>query len=95
MVRLPLAVAPLFVAWLETHFPDRKEKILSQIRSMRDGKLNSSKFGSRMRGEGPVAEQIRQFFRVSCHHFGLDRGGAEISAAAFRRILPDQPELPL
>jgi DNA repair photolyase len=95
MVRLPLAVAPLFIAWLETHYPERKEKILGRIRSMRDGKLNSSEFGSRMRGEGPVADQIRQFFRVSCHRFGLDRGPVEISATAFRRILPNQPELPL
>ncbi|HKC23681.1 MAG TPA: radical SAM protein, partial [Thermoanaerobaculia bacterium] len=28
MLRLPGAVAPLFVAWLERHFPDRKDKIL-------------------------------------------------------------------
>jgi len=95
IVRLPLAVAPIFVAWLETHFPERKEKILGRIRSMREGKLNSSKFGSRMHGEGPVAEQIRQLFRVSCHRFGLDRGHVEISASAFHRASPDQPELPL
>jgi DNA repair photolyase len=95
MVRLPLAVAPIFVAWLETHFPDRKEKILARIRSMRGGKLNSSEFGSRMCGEGPVAEQIRQLFRVSCRRFIRDRGLVEVSTAAFRRISPDQPELPL
>jgi len=95
VVRLPLAVAPIFVAWLETHFPERKEKILGRIRSMRNGKLNSSKFGSRMRGEGPVAEQIRQLFQVSCHRFGLDRGHFEVSAHAFHRISPDQPELSL
>ena len=95
VVRLPLAVAPIFVAWLETHFPERKEKILGRIRSMRNGKLNSSKFGSRMRGEGPVAEQVRQLFQVSCHRFGLDRGHFEVSAHAFHRISPDQPELSL
>jgi len=32
IVRLPLTVAPIFVAWLENHFPDRKDKILGQIR---------------------------------------------------------------
>jgi DNA repair photolyase len=95
IVRLPLAVAPIFVAWLETHFPERKEKILGRIRSMRDGKLNSSKFGSRMRAEGPHAEQIRRLFQVSCRRFGLNRGHFEINADAFHRISPDQPELPL
>jgi DNA repair photolyase len=93
MIRLPLAVAPIFVAWLGTHFPDRKEKILTRIRSLRDGELNSSKFGSRMRGDGPVAEQVRQLFQVSCRRFLLDRAHVKISAAAFRRFSPDQPEL--
>lgn len=95
LIRLPLTVAPIFIAWLETHFPDRKDKILARIRSMRDGKLNSSKFGSRMRGEGPVADQVRQLFQVSCRRFILGRGDVRISTAAFRRISADQPELPL
>ena len=95
VVRLPLAVAPIFVTWLETHFPERKEKVLGRIRSMRGGKLNSSEFGARMRGEGPIAAEIRQLFRVSCHRFGLDRERAEISVGAFHRLSPEQPELPL
>jgi DNA repair photolyase len=95
IVRLPLTVAPVFIAWLEKHFPERKEKVLNGIRQMRDGRLNTSDFGGRMRGEGPVAEQIRQLFRVSCHRSGLDRPQPELSAAAFRRILPNQMELKL
>jgi DNA repair photolyase len=94
MIRLPLVVTPVFIAWLDTHFPDRKEKILLRIRSMRGGKLNSSEFGSRMRGEGPFAEQVGQLFEVSCRRFALNRGHVQISGAAFRRTLPDQPELP-
>jgi DNA repair photolyase len=95
VIRLPLTVAPVFVAWLEAHFPERKEKILGRIRSMRGGKLNRSTFGSRMRGEGPVAEEIRQLFQVSRHRFGLDRARIELSTSAFRRVTPGQPELPL
>jgi DNA repair photolyase len=95
IVRLPLTVAPVFVAWLETHFPERKEKVLSRIRSMRNGKLNNPDFGSRMRGEGPMAEQIRQLFQVSCRRAGLNRDHKELSTAAFRRILPNQLELSL
>jgi DNA repair photolyase len=58
VLRLPLAVAPLFEGWLDRHMPDRKEKVLNQVRSLRDGKLNTSRFGSRMTGEGPAAERI-------------------------------------
>ena len=95
IVRLPLAVAPIFVAWLENHFPERKEKVLSRIRSLRNGNLNSAKFGARMRGEGPLAEQIRQMFHVSCRRAGLNRARRELSTATFRRLLPNQMELAL
>src|SRR5699024_1908651 len=44
ILRLPYNVKDLFRNWLEQHFPDRKEKVLSRIRAMRDGKLNDSEF---------------------------------------------------
>ncbi len=95
IIRLPLTVAPIFVAWLEKYFPERKDKILGQIRSIRNGKLNTAEFTSRMRGEGLLAEQIGQMFRVSCHRAKLNRGRLELSVAAFRRVLPNQLELAL
>jgi DNA repair photolyase len=95
IVRLPLTVAPVFIDWLETHFPERKEKVLNSIRRMREGRLNTSEFGARMRGDGAAADQIRQIFRVSCRRAGLDQPQTELSTAAFRRILPDQMELGL
>ncbi len=93
VLRLPLAVAPLFEEWLGRHFPDRKEKVLGQIRELRGGALNDPRFGSRMRGEGPRAEQLSQLFSVACRRAGLDRGGPELSVAAFRRVEPGQREL--
>jgi DNA repair photolyase len=95
VIRLPLTVAPVFVAWLERHFPERKEKVLNAIRSMRQGRLNTPDFGARMRGDGPLAEQIRQIFRVSCNRVGLGEFRSELNTAAFRRILPNQMELAL
>jgi len=93
MLRLPLAVAPLFEAWLEQHFPERREKILSHIRAIRGGRLNDSRFGVRMRGEGVRAEQIQQLFRVGCRRAGLTVGWPELSTAAFRRPGTAQLEL--
>jgi DNA repair photolyase len=90
IVRLPLAVSTIFVDWLETHFPDRKDTVLRRIRSIRGGKLNESTFGRRMRGEGILADQIRQVFHVACRRAHLNEEHVELSATAFRRIEPNQ-----
>lgn len=93
VVRLPYAVSELFGNWLEVNFPERKKKVLNRIRSIRGGKLNDPKFGSRMRGEGAFAEQIRSMFQIACRRAGIDSGGPELSTAAFRR--PSEPQLKL
>lgn len=84
-LRLPHAVAPLFERWLEQHFPDRADKVLNRIRSMRGGKLYDATWGQRGRGRGPWADQIRSLFEVSRRKAGLDREGGSLSTAAFRR----------
>jgi DNA repair photolyase len=73
-LRLPLTVEPVFLHWLEQHFPDRKEKVISRIRSMRDGKMNSSTFGERMAGKGIWAEQTKQMMSMFCKKYGLQCG---------------------
>jgi len=88
MVRLPGAVAGLFEAWLERHFPDRREKVLHRIREMRGGRLNDPRFGSRMRGEGVFAQQIDALFTAARRRHGLDQPLPELSAAAFQRPDP-------
>jgi len=93
VVRLPHAVAPLFEQWLETHFPDRKEKVLNRIRAMRDGKLYKSDWGKRFTGEGIFAEQIAQMFDVARRRAGFKEGFAGLSAAEFRR--PDSAQMTL
>jgi DNA repair photolyase len=83
-VRLPYAVAPLFEDWLGRHFPGKKETILSRIRQMRGGKLNDSRFGSRMRGEGIFAETIRKMFAIHARRVGLDQPSPELRTDLFR-----------
>jgi DNA repair photolyase len=91
LLRLPHAVAPLFERWLETHFPDRKDKVLNRLRALRHGKLYESAFGRRMRGEGIFADQIDSLFEVACRRHGLAGHLPELSTAAFRR--PAGPQL--
>lgn len=86
MLRLPYANKELFERWLGQHFPEKKDKVLGRIRAIRGGKLNDSRFGSRMRGEGIFADQIAQMFHVACRKVGLPEDGPELSSAAFRRL---------
>jgi DNA repair photolyase len=92
-LRLPYSVAPLFEEWLGRHFPDRKDKVLNRIRSLRDGKLNDSQFGSRMRGEGIFADQISAMFSVARRKAGILNPPLELSTASFRRIEKNQLSL--
>jgi DNA repair photolyase len=93
-LRLPGAVAPLFEDWLERHFPDRKEKVLNRVRSMRGGRLNDPEFGSRMKGEGVYAEHVSRLFGLSCRRAGIERGRfPKLSTASFRKGGGVQPGL--
>jgi DNA repair photolyase len=73
-LRLPLTVEPVFLEWLEQHFPDRKQKVIERIRTMRDGKMNSSTFGERMTGKGVWGDQTRQLMTTFCKRYGLACG---------------------
>jgi DNA repair photolyase len=84
-LRLPLAVAPLFSEWLEVHRPERKEKILSLVRDLRGGQLNDAEFGSRMRGEGPIAQNLQQMFRIYTQKYKLNHKDFRMSAEHFCR----------
>jgi DNA repair photolyase len=83
MLRLPWGVKDLFQTWLKEHYPDRADKILNRIRSIRDGRLNNAEFGTRMRGEGFYAEQVSNIFDLSRKRYNLDRY-ARLSSAHFR-----------
>jgi len=85
VVRLPYANTTLFEKWLETHFPDRKDKVLNRIKAMRGGKLYDAQWGKRMRGEGIFADQIQAMFDVARRKAGFSDEWRELSAEHFRR----------
>jgi DNA repair photolyase len=90
VMRLPHGLAPLFTEWLGTHYPDRKEKVLNRIRSLRGGKLNDPRFGTRHTGEGVFAREIRALFDIGMRKAGLHRRTNDLSTAGFRRPGPEQ-----
>ena len=85
MLRLPYAVKELFERWLETHFPDRRDKVLNRVRSMRNGKLYDAQWGVRGRGEGIFADQIGAIFYAGCRRAGLNGRGWQMRTDLFRR----------
>jgi DNA repair photolyase len=78
LLRLPYEIKDLFREWLMEHFPDRAAHVISLIHDMRGGRDNDPHFGSRMRGTGPIAELLRNRFKMACRRLDLNSGGREI-----------------
>src|SRR5678815_2639077 len=84
-LRLPFGLAPLFEEWLTLHVPLQKDKILNRVREIRGGRMNDPNFGSRLRGEGEYAKQLKMLFQATCRKLGLNAVRPTLSIDAFRR----------
>ncbi len=73
MVRLNGDVGQIFEDWLRKAMPDRADKVLNKIREAHGGNLFDHRSGVRMRGEGKIAEIIRDQFRLAKAKFFADR----------------------
>ena len=83
-LRLPHEVAPLFREWLSVHFPERGDKVMSIVRSIRGGKDNDPDFFTRMKPSGVWADLFRSRFRVACKRAGLGKAKFELDCTQFR-----------
>jgi DNA repair photolyase len=93
LLRLPHEVGDLFRDWLQIHFPDRAEHVLSLVRQTRQGRRNDPRFGTRMTGSGPWAELLRRRFEVAAGRLDLLGPGPSLDCSRFRP--PDRPQLDL
>ena len=84
MLRLPYGVKDLFKTWLETNYPDKAQKVIHHVQSVRNGKMNDANFGSRMRGEGVYADHVANIFSLFKKKYGLNRR-VSLSTNHFRR----------
>jgi DNA repair photolyase len=84
LLRLPHEVKPLFRAWLDSHRPGRAEHVYSLMRQLHGGREYDSRFGTRQRGSGPLAEIIAQRFGVATRRLGLDAPSPPLDTAGFR-----------
>ena len=89
LLRLPLEIKDLFIEWLEAHFPDRKNHVLSLLRDTRGGNLYQSAWGKRMRGDGVYADLLARRFELACKRLGLNERGWDLDTTRFSRpVLP-------
>ncbi|MGE5103097.1 MAG: PA0069 family radical SAM protein [Betaproteobacteria bacterium] len=92
LLRLPREVAPLFRAWLDTHYPLRAAHVMSLVQQMRGGHDYDATFGARMRGSGTFAELLEKRFAIACRRLGLNHGRrdhAGLDASRFRAPVMD------
>ncbi len=89
MLRLPHEVREVFKDWLDAALPERAAKVMSLVRSVRDGKEYDATFGRRQVGSGPYAWMIGRRFELTCQRLGLNASRLKLSTSAFRR--PPQP----
>lgn len=93
MLRLPYAVKDLFIEWLKREYPLKASKVISSIKSIRGGKLNSSEWGIRFKGEGQIADAIANLFKLSCKKYSMNKRKFHISTEHFKKPLLRQLEL--
>ncbi|MGX5819995.1 PA0069 family radical SAM protein [Chitinophaga lutea] len=85
VVRLNDAVKIIFQDWLYKNFPDRADKVWHHVESLHGGQVNDSEFGRRMRGDGNLADIIRQQFRLQTKRLGLNQEKFEFNTSLFQR----------
>lgn len=83
-LRLPYEIAELFKAWLDAHYPDRADRVMNVVRSIRDGRDNDPGFFSRMRGTGPWADLLRTRFAIATKKHGLVGAYPKLRCDLFR-----------
>ena len=79
-IRLNGAIKFLFHDWLYKNFPDRADKVWHLIEQSHDGKVNDTRWGTRMRGEGSIAQMVAQqykkygkLYKMNAEEWSLDR----------------------
>jgi len=94
LLRLPNTVEPVFREWLQRTQPLKAERVEQRIRHSRNGHLNNSTWGERMKGQGEIADQIGKMFRLFSQRLGFGRL-PPLDASQFRPPAPRSGQLRL
>lgn len=95
LLRLPLEIKDLFTEWLQAHYPDRAERVMTLVRDCRGGRAYDAEWGKRMKGSGPFADMVARRFAMACRRNGLDKRSWEMDTTLFRKPAADADQLAL
>lgn len=70
LLRLPREVDVLFQDWLQTHYPDRADRIMNRIRDCHQGENYNAEYGTRQSGSGIFADLIARRFQLAQKQLG-------------------------
>ncbi len=93
ILRLSKGVYEIFEDWLQHSVPERRSKVLSQVKSTHGGTSSSGEWGGRMSGRGPMAENIRQQAELAKKKFSFDVESLPLRCDLFRRSAHGQLNL--
>jgi DNA repair photolyase len=85
VVRLNGPNQQIFTDWLTKNFPDRASKVLNQLREIHGEQLNESRFGTRMKGEGNFALNLKRQFEIARKRFFADSPFPRLRKDLFER----------
>lgn len=85
IVRLNGEIKNIFYDWLYKSFPDAADKVWNQIKECHDGQVNDSRWEFRMRGNGKLAESIRNLFVIARKKYMSGRSFPTYDFNAFKR----------
>ena len=94
LLRLPWEVKDLFREWLERNYPLKAQHVMSRVHAMRGGRDNDPCFGSRMVGDGKLAELLKRRFEIACKRIGFNERHRELDTRRFH-VPTSSPQLPL
>lgn len=93
IVRLNGAIGIIFYDWIKKTMPDSADKVLRQIEACHGGNLNDSRFGTRMRGEGQIAEQIADMMKLAKRKYFKGKKMPELNTSSHERFKDGQLKL--
>lgn len=91
LLRLPHELKEIWREWLQLHYPERAAHVMSLVQQMRGGRDYDSRFGTRMRGEGPFADLVAARFARAHRRLGYGRL-PELDCSRFTPPRPDSPQ---
>ncbi|WP_421823877.1 PA0069 family radical SAM protein [Flagellimonas oceanensis] len=93
VVRLNGAIGRLFADWIKKTMPDRAEKVLHQIQDCHGGTVNDSRFGTRSKGEGKIAEQIHEMAQIARKRYFKDKSFPPLNTTLHEQYKDGQMKL--